>query len=151
MFPPRLTSALVAAEFPSRYYGLCKAHYQFGGSYKCPHPEVMKALQGLGEVKKLGGPGRVYSVRTPEQKTGMDFSFIIQSGNTVELCLGFEDLEKPGGSNFAVLAYYANQASGGAEPSPKYPRPHFHSPSELREIVSGGLALSNDVARNIYA
>jgi hypothetical protein len=111
----------------------------------------MKALQGLGEVKKLGGPGRVYSVRTSEQPDSMGFSFIIQSGITAELCLGFEDLEKPDGSNFAVLAYYANQAAGGAEPAPKYPRPYFHSPSELQEIISGGLVLSNDVARKLYA
>jgi hypothetical protein len=81
----------------------------------------------------------------------MDFSFVIKSGNMVELELGFEDLEKPNGSNFAVLAYYANQAAGAAQPSPNYPRPLFHSPSELREVVSDGLALSNDVARKIYA
>ena len=149
MFPPRLTSALVAAAFPGRYYELCKAHSQFVGSCKCPHPEVMRALQGLGEVKKLGGPGRVYSVRTPGQKTAMDFSFIIKSGNMVELELGFEDLESPNGSNFAVLAYYANKGAGGPEPYPPYPRPLFNSPSELREIVSGGLALSNDVARKL--
>ncbi len=151
MFTPRLISALVAADFANRYYRLCHAHNQLVGTGKCPHPEVMKAVQGLGEVKKLGGPGRVYSVRSPEQPTGMNFSFIIQSGTTAELCLGFEDQEKPNGSNFAVLAHYANQAAASAEPAPKYPRPHFHGPSELREIISGALELSNDVARKLYA
>jgi hypothetical protein len=151
MFNPRLISALVAADFSSRYYELCKAHNQFWGTCQCPHPEVMKALEGLGETKKLGGPGRVYSLRVPEQRGGMDFSFIIQSGTTAELCLGFEDLEKPNRSNFAVLAYYANQAAGGAAPHPPYPRPHFHTPSELREVISGGLELSKDVAQKLYA
>jgi len=110
----------------------------------------MKALQGLGHVTKLTGPGRVYSVRMLDQQNGMDFRFIIQSGITVELGLSFDDLEKPSGSNFAVLAYYTYQVSKGVEPVQKYPRPHFHSPSELREIVSFGLEMSNDVAKSIY-
>ena len=151
MFNQRLISALVAAEFSSRYYELCRAHNQFSGTCRCPHPEVVKALEGLGETKKLGGPGRVYSVRGPEQKNGVQFSFVIQGGITAEMCLGFEDIEEPNGSNFAVLAYCANQAAGGAEPAPPYPRPNFHTPSELREVISVGIELSNDVARKLYA
>lgn len=90
MFTRRLTAALLTADFPSRYYALCTAHNQFLGTCKYPHPEVMKELQCLGLVKKLGGPGRIYSVRTPEQQNGMDFSFIIQSGIMAGLCLRFE-------------------------------------------------------------
>lgn len=150
-FPQRLTSALIAAGFSDRYYKLCKTYRSFRGTCKCPHPEVMKALEGIGDVKKLSGPGRVYSVRIPDQSNGMDFGFVIQSGATVELGLSFDDLEIPRGSNFAVLAFYVSQVAGKPDPRPPYPRPNFISPSELREIVRVGFELSIDVARHVYA
>lgn len=153
MLSQRLISALVATDFANQYYAFCQLYpYRNEPACKCPHPEVLKALEGLGEVKKLGGPGRVYVVRIPGQNAGMEFGFVIQGqGTSVEACLNFTDSEQVSGGNFVIMAFDAIKAEGKVMPNPPYPRPSFHSPSELREIVGFLLELALKVGQVFYA
>jgi hypothetical protein len=150
MLPQKLLSALVAADFSNQYYLLCREHpFRTAPACKCPHPEVPKALYGLGEITKHRGPGRVYTVRTAEQHGGMEFVFLIDgAGTSVEPCLSFVET---GSRSFNTLAFHAHQAEGRSAPVPPYPRPTFHSPSELREIVRGSINMALDVGRSFYA
>jgi len=72
-------------------------------------------------------------------------------GTSIEPCLNFAELEKRSGSNFAVMAFDATKAEGKAAPVPPYPRPNFHSPSELREIVGFSLELALKIGCLYYA
>lgn len=149
MLSDRILTALVTAAFPARYYEMCRAHpLQNLPACKCPTSEVVAALEGLGTVKKLPGPGRVYSVTPPGLSAEIEFSFIVQSaGKMVEPCLSFAGE----GSNFAVLAYEATISEGKAPSNPPYPRPSFFTPAELRQVVAASIQLALVVGETFAA
>ena len=149
MLSDHILTALVKADFPARYYELCRAHpLQNLPACKCPNSEIVAALEGLGAVKKLRGPGRVYSVTALGLPAELEFSFIVQgAGKMLEPCLSFAGE----GSNFAVLAYEATTSAGRTPSNPPYPRPSFFSPAELRQVVTGSLQLALAVGERLAA
>jgi len=153
MIPPHLLNALLAAGFHARYYAICEAH-PLRNEVRCTSgaKEVAEVLAGIGRVRKLQGPGRVFTVMAPSQPTGLEFSFTIYSGGvTLEPCLNFIEGEQRIGTNFCGLAYAANQAAGHSPPNPPYPRPNFYNLAELHGTVASLLQLALSAGSAFYA
>lgn len=151
MISATLQKALVASGFASRYYELCSKHpIRSAASQKFANADVLAALGGVGSVTKLKGPGRVYSITSPELPEELDFSFIIQgAGAILEPCLGLTVNDTRSGTNYAVLAFSANEEMGLSAPSPSYPRPSFLGLAEFAAVVTGAFEIALQVGKEV--
>lgn len=128
---------------PDKYYEVCEQHPMRIGEpiEKMPYKEILKAVEGEIELKKLKGPGTCFEViGLPDS---VSLSFVIQSRTGVEAHIKFSAFEKEYLHSFATFSFAAKDAAAKEKPKPPYPRPQAHSLAEMVEVFVKlkGLAL----------
>ncbi|MCH1926809.1 hypothetical protein L9G74_18185 [Shewanella sp. C32] len=129
-----------------KYYGICDQHPLRIGEpiEKMPYKEVLKAAEGLIDIKKLKGPGTCYEVvGLPET---VFLRFIVQGRTRVETHFGLSGVHV---HSFAAMCLAAKEAAGKDRPKPPYPRPEAHSLDELIQVFTQLKNLALEFDRSI--
>lgn len=137
-------------DFARRYYALVAATRASEPNLDLPATEIKSALEATGRAFRFNRKERFYATR--EADTPGELGLNLAIDGSVEFILVARGPGGHFGPTFHGLALkLAERHAPELVPSPRYPRPAYGNPAELRRVLAEGLGLYAELMTAIRA